>query len=199
PWMPCSPRGLSDTVRCADRGDDGRSRALRRRVTLIYGGYRGRPRQSTHDSASSGGRAVWRRELGRTSVSHWLVADPRNRASDHPPSARSVTEPHHHTFTIGSCRARVTASPIPGPVGVPPTGNPRARARSRRRSSVSAYVRRPTSGSADTDGAAPCRRSQSRAPAAPCAAVSGLRRRSDDVDSATPFPPTAGGPARSPY
>src|SRR3954464_12627490 len=30
----------------------------RRRVTLIYGGYRGRPRQSTHDSASSGGRAV---------------------------------------------------------------------------------------------------------------------------------------------
>jgi putative ABC transport system permease protein len=58
PWMPCSPRGISDAVRCAGRGDDGRSRALRRRVTLIYGGYRGRPRQSTHDSASSGGRAV---------------------------------------------------------------------------------------------------------------------------------------------
>src|SRR6266480_6566972 len=48
-----------------DREDDGRSRALRRRVTLIYGGYRGCPRQSTHDSASSGGRAVLSRELGR--------------------------------------------------------------------------------------------------------------------------------------
>ncbi len=33
-------------------------RALRRRVTLIYGGYRVGARQSTHDSASSRGRAV---------------------------------------------------------------------------------------------------------------------------------------------
>src|SRR4051794_2366069 len=58
PWMPCSPRGISDAAQYAGREDDGRSRALRRRVTLIYGGYRGGPRQSTHDSASSGGRAV---------------------------------------------------------------------------------------------------------------------------------------------
>jgi hypothetical protein len=34
------------------RGDDGRSRALRRRVPLIYGGHCGSSQQSTHDSAS---------------------------------------------------------------------------------------------------------------------------------------------------
>jgi hypothetical protein len=48
PWMPRPPRGLSDAVRCAGREDGGRSRALRRRVTLISGGSRGCPRQSTH-------------------------------------------------------------------------------------------------------------------------------------------------------
>ena len=46
------------TGRRTGRGDDRQSRALRRRVTLIYGGYRGYPWQSTHDSTSSGGRAV---------------------------------------------------------------------------------------------------------------------------------------------
>ena len=51
----------------------------------------------------------------------------------------------------------VATSPMPGPVGAPPTETRRARARSRRRSSVPAYVPPPTSGSADTDGAAPCR------------------------------------------
>jgi hypothetical protein len=35
-WLVRSP-----TRRCVDRGDDGRSRALRRRVTLIYGDYHG--------------------------------------------------------------------------------------------------------------------------------------------------------------
>ena len=33
------------------------------------------------------------------SVSHDEVAGPRNRASGHPPSSRSVTEPHHQAFT----------------------------------------------------------------------------------------------------
>jgi hypothetical protein len=35
------------------------------------------------------------RELGRTSVSHSSAADPHNRASDHPPSSRSVTGPRY--------------------------------------------------------------------------------------------------------
>ncbi len=91
-WRPCLAREIS-TRGYTGRGDDGRLRALRRRVTLIYGGYRDRSRQSTHDSASSGGRAVYGRELGRESVSHALAADPHNRASDHPPSSRSVTGP----------------------------------------------------------------------------------------------------------
>src|ERR1700674_2383520 len=51
--------------RCTGRGGDGRSRALRRRVTLIFGGYHGCPWHSTHDSASSGGLAVQGRALGR--------------------------------------------------------------------------------------------------------------------------------------
>jgi pimeloyl-ACP methyl ester carboxylesterase len=45
-------------TRPTGREDGGRPRALRRRVTLIFGGYHGCPGQSTHDSASSGGRAV---------------------------------------------------------------------------------------------------------------------------------------------
>lgn len=93
----CRPSHLRHLV--PGREDDGCSRALRRRVTLIFGGYRGRPRQSTHDSASSGGQAVFSRELGPESVSHRLAADPRTRASDHPPSPRSVTDPHDHAFT----------------------------------------------------------------------------------------------------
>src|SRR6267378_3990590 len=52
-WLVRSPMR-----RCSGREDDGRSRALRRRVTLIFGGYHDRSWQSTHDSASSGGRAV---------------------------------------------------------------------------------------------------------------------------------------------
>ncbi len=142
--------------RCAGREDDGRSRALRRRVTLIFGGYRGCPRQSTHDSTSSGGRAVSRRELGHESVSHALAADPRNRASDHPPSSRSVTEPRHCPVTHAPfpCTLVFVSSPIPMPVGGRPTGSPRARARSRRRSSAPACVPPPACGSADTTAVA---------------------------------------------
>ena len=104
----------SPTRRCSGHGDDGRSRTLRRRVTLIFGGYRGGPRQSTHDSGSSGGRAVYLRELGRQSVSHLLVADPRNRASDHPPSSRSVPEPHLKPLHRCFRRAPGATSSVPG-------------------------------------------------------------------------------------
>ena len=60
--------GVSPLHQHRRREDDGRSRALRRRVMLICGGLRGRPRLRTHDSASSGGRAVQSRELGPMSV-----------------------------------------------------------------------------------------------------------------------------------
>src|SRR3990170_4981947 len=79
------------------------------------------------------------------------------------PSLNRITMPHDVAD-----RARIATSPLREPAGVRPTENPRARARSPRRSLVPAYVLPPTSGSADTDVAAPCRRSQSHAPAAPC-------------------------------
>ena len=108
-----SPGGRAGTLisRCAGgrsrRQDDGRHWALRRRVTLIFGGYSGVPEQSTQDSASSRGRAVYKRELGRTSVSHGSDADPLIRADVHPSPSRRDHAPHFthsltHSLTHGA-------------------------------------------------------------------------------------------------
>ena len=51
-------RQIPQAVARSRHQGDGRHRTLRRRVTLISGGYPGRPGQSTHDSASSRGRAI---------------------------------------------------------------------------------------------------------------------------------------------
>src|SRR5437588_8616428 len=56
---PCRP-SLStdtDTVGQPAKATDDRGR-FRRRVTLIFGSYHSPPQQSTHDSVSSGGRAL---------------------------------------------------------------------------------------------------------------------------------------------
>lgn len=144
-----------------DRQDDGCSRALRRRVTLIYGGYRGRPRQSTHDSASSGGRAVCSRALGPKSVAQGSPADPRNRASNHPSSSRSVTDRVilQSWITVGSVALTPPASRS---VARPPRRTPRAHGRSPPQSSGPASVSPPTPETVDTSAVGRSRRSRSR-------------------------------------
>ena len=167
--MPRSPQGTSSARRCAGREDDGRPRALRRRVTLISGGYRGRPRQSTHDSASSGGRAVYGRELRTRVHVAGSAADPRNRAlviRRHRGAERvrwaqgSPAGVTRHRCRAGCSTAqtkpassRAIATAIFGAVCAPPRDV----------------------GSGDTAAVAPCPQSRSRARVGPSVVASGRR------------------------
>ena len=186
-----------ESGRCPGGEDDGCSRALRRRVTLISGGYRAEARQSTHDSAASGGCAICIRELGRASVSHLSIAGPHNRASDHPPSSQAVTDPAPYGSSLMDPIGRVLrfTSAMPRRVAALPTRNPRAHARSRRRSSVGACVPRSSCKTVDRAGGAPARRSQSPAVVGRGADARASRRSQCDAGNATPLPQAGGAPA----
>jgi hypothetical protein len=150
-----SIRPMSDTSADLDRGDDGCSRALRRRVTLIYGGYHSCPWQSTHDSAASGGRAVCRRELEPKFVSHGCYADPHNRASDHPPSSRSSSARVNSVVGHAPPLSAAVSSLPPEALGALPTGIPPAHARWPQRSPGAVCSSPRVIGSADTNVVAP--------------------------------------------
>ena len=71
----------------------------------------------------------------RLSVSHVITADPRNRASDPPPSSQSVTDAPPYLLCVSSSRVTPLAVPLPvrRRVGAPPRGSRPVRARSPRR------------------------------------------------------------------
>ena len=178
---PVRVHGTSRRAPAAETTDD--SRALRRRVTLIYGGYHERSRQSTQDSASSGGRAVYVRELGPQSVSHGRAADPHNRASVHPSSSRADTKSASLSH-LPSCRPVLSDSARAAATGGgcntaqrKPDELAGHRHDDLRRV---AYGARARCGSADRVAVALCRQSRSPAAAARC------RRRASAVPTAGP-------------